>query len=231
MLRLDVRVKILILLVSSVAVFLANTLWFELVVVGSIALLQLLCGRKVLSLRLLAVYAGLVLLQLLVMPEAPAWLAMLMSIVVVQFRKIFPMLMTLILIVRTTRVHELTATMTKMHLPKSATITLAVTMRYFPSLIEEWHYIHDAMRIRTIGEGHKNPIKWLALRMECYVVPLFVSAIQMSDELAAAAITRGIENPQPGTCRGYRKMKAQDYFAAALTTSYVAAAITVRVVA
>lgn len=36
-------------------------------------------------------------------------------------------------------------------------------------------------------------------KIECYYVPLLVSASQIAEELSAAAVTRGIENPAPRT--------------------------------
>ena len=61
-----------------------------------------------------------------------------------------------------------------------------MTLRYFPAIREEFGYIRDAMKLRNI-RGFA--------RMECTVMPLMVSATETSEELSAAAVTRGIENP------------------------------------
>ena len=60
------------------------------------------------------------------------------------------------------------------------------TLRYFPAIREEVGYIRDAMKLRDI--------RGLA-RLECTVMPLMVSATETAEELSAAAVTRGIENP------------------------------------
>ena len=40
-----------------------------------------------------------------------------------------------------------------------ATITLAVTLRYFPAIVEEWSHIREAMRLRPIASAQKKTIK------------------------------------------------------------------------
>ena len=65
-------------------------------------------------------------------------------------------------------------------------MAISVTLRYFPAIREEVGYIRDAMKLRNI--------RGLA-RLEGTVVPLMVSATETADELSAAAVTRGIENP------------------------------------
>ncbi len=48
-------------------------------------------------------------------------------------------------------------------------------------------------------------------KAECYIVPILISATKTAENLSAAALTRGIENPVPGTCREYKKFEWQDY--------------------
>ena len=51
-------------------------------------------------------------------------------------------------------------------------------------------YIRDAMKLRDV--------RGLA-RLEGTVMPLMVSATETAEELSAAAVTRGIEDPAPKT--------------------------------
>ena len=85
------------------------------------------------------------------------------------------------------------------HVPQSLIIPLAVTIRYFPAIREEAGYIRDAMKLCKVSGLQK---------LESFCVPLMVSATTTADELAAAAVTRGIENEPAhaatgrGGCRG-----------------------------
>lgn len=95
-----------------------------------------------------------------------------LSVIVVQFRSMIPLLMGILMIVRTTKVNELIATMTKMKIPKPATITLAVTLRYFPAIVEEWSHIREAMRLRPIASTQKVFLKNRSKRgvLSCSVI-------------------------------------------------------------
>ena len=84
----------------------------------------------------------------------------------------------------------LVAGMRKIHFPQRLIVAVSVTLRYFPAIREETGYIRDAMRLRGI--------RGLA-KLEGILVPLLVSATGTPEELSAAAVTRGIEDPAPKT--------------------------------
>ena len=54
--------------------------------------------------------------------------------------------------------------------------------------------------------------------MECTVVPLIVSAVNTSDEIAAAAVARGIENPGKKTNEITLHMGISDWLIMTLVT-------------
>ena len=123
----------------------------------------------------------------------------------------FPLIMCIVLLYKNTRVSEMAASFTRMGAPKSVIVPIAVAVRYIPALKEEWLHIRDAMRMRNVTNGIRNPLKRLVCKIECYLVPLFVASIQSADELSAAAVTRGIDNPVKPSCRNYRPMGLRDY--------------------
>jgi energy-coupling factor transport system ATP-binding protein len=90
----------------------------------------------------------------------------------------------------------------KLHLPQQLIVAISVTIRYFPAIREESGYIHDAMKLRDI-HGLK--------KIECLSVPLILSATSTAEELSAAAVTRGIENPVKKTSIITLKMKTFDW--------------------
>ncbi len=77
----------------------------------------------------------------------------------------------------------------KMAFPDSLSIPLAVMMRFFPAFQEERKNIISAMKIK--GITLKNPLKY----MEYIMVPLLMASSSISENIARAAETRGIENP------------------------------------
>ena len=90
--------------------------------------------------------------------------------------------------VRSTSVSEFMTAMDKMHVPYFITIPFSVMFRYFPTLGEEYNSIHDAMKMREIGQSVKNPFTYI----EYVLVPIMMSTVRIADELSAASLTKGL---------------------------------------
>lgn len=82
---------------------------------------------------------------------------------------------------------------------------------YFPAIREEWASIRTAMKIRGIH-----------VSLEHILVPLLMSAVNVSEELSAAALCRGLDNPGAHTSLVQVKFGRCD--AAVWTTTGVLAA-------
>mgnify|MGYP000759342873 FL=1 len=81
--------------------------------------------------------------------------------------------------------------MERMHITEKIVIPMSVIFRFFPTISEEYQAIRDAMKMRGIRFGGKNPF----LMLEYRLVPLMVSVVKIGDELSAAALTRGLGAP------------------------------------
>ncbi len=199
-LRLDPRTKLYILLLGNVAVLLSPLLYYELLLVVCILLLGWLCGNGRYCLKMAVLYFILTAVQSLGTQYMSGFLQIFLVTFVAFVRKVFPCAMLGGILIATTRVNEFMAAMQRLRMPRSVVIPLAVTLRYLPMLKEEWEHIRDAMSMRGISASFggflKNPVK----TTECVYVPMLTSAARLADELAAAAVTRGIDNPKPRTC-------------------------------
>lgn len=191
------------ILYSAVMVFLFYSTLLETSLVLLIFFLQLYLKKSSTSIKLLITYFVFVLLQYGLLPILPQSSVTVVSMFVVSFRRLFPCAMSGILLLQTTQVSDLMAGLYRLKMPKQIVIPMTVTLRYIPAIKEEWHNINDAMRIRSFRTSGYNLVKRIQKKVECYYVPLLVSASQIAEELSAAAITRGIENPVPRTilCR------------------------------
>ena len=136
------------------------------------------------------IFGGILCLQYWILPAAPGWAATSFSIFANYARRMMPCLMIGFLMLRRTPMPYLVAGMRKIHFPQRLIVAVSVTLRYFPAIREETGYIRDAMRLRGI--------RGLA-KLEGIMVPLMVSATGTAEELSAAAVTRGIEDPAPKT--------------------------------
>ena len=210
--RVDVRTKLFLILYSAVMVFLFYSTLLETSLVLLTFALQFYLKKSSTCVKLLIVYFVFVLLQYSLLPVIPQAFVTVISMFVVSFRRLFPCAMAGILLIQTTQVSDLMSGLYRLKLPKQIVTPLAVTLRYIPAITEEWHNINDAMRIRSFRTPGRNVIKRIQKKFECYYVPLLVSASQIAEELSAAAITRGIENPVPRTILHRTKFQLLDGF-------------------
>ena len=102
-----------------------------------------------------------------------------------------PTMITVWYCISTTRISEFMAAMNRMRMPQGLSISIAVMMRFFPTLAEEYRSIRDAMRMRGIQFGGGS----ISRMVEYRLIPLLFSCISIGDELSAAAVTRGLGAP------------------------------------
>ena len=95
----------------------------------------------------------------------------------------------------TTKIGDLTAALYGMRLPKAVVVPLVIAVRFFPTLKEESSAVADAMRVRGLALSPKNLVSKPALMFESAVVPVMLRCAKIADELAAAAVARGIDRP------------------------------------
>lgn len=205
---LDPRTKLFMIFAVSFVTMAGATndaSWTLRLVISAVPLtLLLLEGRSRAALGFAAFYASAYLLMRFFVKDAKGVLGVLLlgyCSIILQF---FPMMVTAWYAVRTTRIDEFMAGMNRMHVPKGMTISLAVMLRFFPTIREEYAAIQDAMKMRGIRFGGGQAGKMLEYRF----IPLLFSCVTIGDELSAAAVTRGLSSPVRRTdvCRiGFRR--------------------------
>ena len=125
-----------------------------------------------------------------VIPYLPNVINVLFTGVIALFTQFLPgMMMAYFLIVSTT-VSEFVAAMDRMHVTKKISMPLSVLFRFFPTIVEEYGHVRDAMMMRDVG-SIRNPMKMLEYRM----VPFLTSIVSIGNDLSASALTRGLNAP------------------------------------
>lgn len=198
--KLDPRTKLFILAITSVSVFLNGSIIVECVFVGLPLLLLFSAGRFRSAVKYSALFLVLLAVQLWLVPVLPVSAGGIVYMFAVYIRKLIPCFMLGSFLISTTRVSKFLAAVGRFRLPKGFTISLSITLRYFPTMKEEWSAVKDAMALRgipvTAGGFLRHPMR----TMEYVYVPMLVSASKISDEITQAAITRGIDHVQRRTC-------------------------------
>ena len=126
-------------------------------------------------------YGGSYILQLWALPH----LSGLPNFLVVAICGFFMRFVMGYITVRTTTVSEFVASMKKLHLPEQIIIPMSVIFRFFPTVVEEYNAIGDAMKMRGIRFGGGKASAMLEYRL----VPVIMCSVN------AAALTRGLGGP------------------------------------
>lgn len=215
LLQLDPRTKILLLLVANILLFFGSSSEVTYIYMAVLAMVLLLSGCYKSLLAFGVIGTLFISINYWIFPIAPKVFTMIFSISVNYTLKMFPCLMSDALLISTTSLHDVVLAMRKCHFPQKLIITLSVTIRYFPAIFEEIKHIHNAMKLRTIPFSEK---------IECFVVPFMMAASTTVEELSAAAVTRGIENPAPKTSITQLKFHLVDYLILFIEAGFTVAA-------
>ena len=197
---LDPRTKLFILAITSVSVFFNENMVIECVFTFIPFLLLLQAKQFRLACKSGAAFIILLTVPLWIAPHLPVAVGGILYMFAVYIRKLIPCFMLGSLLIRTTKVSVFLAAISRLPVPKGFTIALSITLRYFPTMAEEWGFIKDAMSLRGISVSPAGLLFHPVRTMEYVYVPMLVSASKISDEITQAAITRGIDHLQRRSC-------------------------------
>ncbi len=198
--RLDPRTKLIILSFTSIAIFFVEVIWIECALVAIPFVLLLLSKELAVAIKQALLYIALLIAGTILAPILPTSVGSVVFVFSIYLRKLVPAFMLCTLLVKTTKVSEFLAAIGRLNLPKGFTIALSITLRYIPTLGEEYHSIKDAMMLRGIATSFLGVVLHPIKSMEYVYVPILTSATKIADEITCAAITRGIEKIGRRTC-------------------------------
>ena len=218
--KLDPRTKLFMVFIVSLIVMMSATtplLWAVRLSITLIPIILLILEKKYSSaLRFLLAYSAALVLMFYFLSEKSEGLIASLLIgycgIVVQF---MPALITAWYVVRTTKIGEFMSCMQKMHVPDGIAVSLAVVMRFFPTIKEESSSINDAMRMRGVMLGGGNVLRMFEFRM----IPLLFSCVNIGEALSAAAITRGLGGETKRSSIIELKLGLADYLLMAFLTA------------
>lgn len=98
--------------------------------------------------------------EIVILPSMGGTVGFLLLFLCGVFGRLLPGIVMGYFTVSTTTVSEFIASMERIHLSQKIVIPLAVMFRFFPTVMEEYHFIGDAMKMRGIRLGGKRPAKY-----------------------------------------------------------------------
>ncbi|MFT8888820.1 MAG: energy-coupling factor transporter transmembrane component T [Ethanoligenens sp.] len=194
---LDPRSKLLMLVLLNVLVFTSLPLFLE----G--ACVALLCvaffyQKDIHSIwKTLLQYAVLLFLSVLVF-RSPGTIASMFGVLIMLSRKMFPLILCAKLLMDSPPGMIISA-LRVWRIPQQYIVAFTVSLRFFPTVKEEFFCVLDAMTVRGLRVNVGNILLHPALMTEYILVPMIQRLSVISDELSAAAITRGIESDRSRT--------------------------------
>lgn len=161
-LYLDPRTKIVLCLVvsfimlESTTSLVVNALQIALVALPLIFLLML--GKHKMAVYYLCAYVFASLVPQLLVPLLPDIINLLFTGMIALMTQILPGMMMAYFLIVSTSVSEFVTAMDRMHVPKSISVPMSVLFRFFPTIVEEYGHVRDAMRARgwqfAPADGH-----------------------------------------------------------------------------
>ena len=115
-----------------------------------------------------------------------------------------------IMLQKSTSISQIIQTLEFWRVSRKLTVPLSVMFRFAPTMRQEMAHIGDSMTMRGIRPTLWGFLKAPAPMLEYVLLPLLMRSIKVSEELAASAVVRGIENPEPRTVRLPLRWKTRD---------------------
>ena len=213
LISVDPRTKVLIFITSSlVCVSSFSDLGIALYSVV-LCILFALCGKPMTALKA-GIALGVVLFVRAVMGSsqgAPELIVMILTLVTTSFMFAFPPIMSVLLIIKTTRISHFLSAFQAMHIPVKAIVPAAVFFRFLPTVTDEWNGIRKAMAFRGISLSPVQVITHPWRTIEYVLIPMLFSSISVMEELAAATVARGMDVDVRRSSYEKVKLRAADY--------------------
>ena len=213
---LDPRAGIWLLLLANIGMFCEKYAWQGIAISSMLLLLLLLYRQYAAAWKGAALIVVFRLLLKFVFPLCPRLINMVFPVLINYTLRMMPCILAGILLVRNASMQKMIAAMRALHLPQGFITAISTTLRYFPAIKDEFGHIRAAAKLQNIP---------LSGMLEATVVPIMMSAVNTSDEIAAAAVVRGIENPCKKTSYIRLRITVSDWLIMALATLCMATTI------
>lgn len=213
MCRIDPRMILLQVLITAVCMFWISSPMGIFLEICSLLLflLYLRLPGQALHLAVYFAVAGL-LFELTAFYPVPLFIERLCFLL----HRLSPMVGIMILSIRSISVSQLVTGMQKLHCPRKMALTVAVALRFIPTISQELSQIRDALKTRGVPLNIVTFVKAPVLTTEYILVPFMMRGVRVADELSASAVTRAIESPAPRGERIPTKIRPKDIIYLAL---------------
>lgn len=193
---LDPRSKIILILFAAFYIAMDLNFLLEILLIIIYILPFFISGLPTIGLTFLAIFIIQLLGSMYLLPliDSPFFIYI-ASFLFNGFRLLLPGIIAGTYAIKTTTVSEWIAAFKKWHFPNFLLIPIAVMLRFFPSINEDFQNIRKAMAFRGIGSKLTDLIKQPIVTLEYILIPLLMNATQVAEDLTVSALTKGLSLP------------------------------------
>jgi len=220
--RLDPRTKLFLIIVVATLQMVKVNIYFS-VAVAFIPFLLFISNRQYLgSVKYMVVY---LIAAFIHVHRVQIQLNMVLNLVVVLLGglvlQLGPAFACADYILKSTSASETISALGKLKIGRKITIPVSVMFRFFPTINQERKAIHDAAAMRGILitrlKFWKNPFQAIEYRL----VPWMIAISNSGEDLSAASLSRGLDNPVKHTTYTNVKFTKRDLFAVLFTVIFL----------
>lgn len=210
---LDPRTKIILTLFAAFYVAIDLNIVLEMILIFIYILPFFIAGLSKFGIIFSIIYIIQLLGSIYLLPyvESP-FLIYIVSFIFNGFRLLLPGIISGAYAVKTTTVSEWIAAFKNWHFPNWLLIPIAVMLRFFPAVKEDYLNIRKAMAFRGIGTNLTDLIKHPVVTLEYILIPLLMNATQVAEDLTVSALTKGLSLPGRHTSIVSLKWTLYDWF-------------------
>jgi energy-coupling factor transport system permease protein len=211
--KLDPRTKFLLFagsgLMSLSSYSHAGTVVYTAVLLAVYAL----CGKPFSAFKAALLFSGVVYLRAMLQNShgAPSVIVLLITALTTVFMFGFPSVLSIMILIKTTRISHFLSAFQAMHLPIRIIVPFAVFFRFLPTVAEEWNGVRKAMALRGITLSPIEVICHPLRTVEYVLIPMLFSSVAVMEELAAASMARGMDADIRRSSYEEVRLKAADY--------------------
>lgn len=224
----DARILILQIILASYLSFSFNNLIALFLLFAIIDILVLVWRGWRHCVRFLCIYAVFIMITGCLTFLNLSLLSTIFQLLSLLLIRIYPIFLLAGILLAVTPMNELLTALEKAHVPKTLLIPLMVIYRYIPTLIREIRYVRESLKMRNSDISLSVFLQHPAKYAEDFLVPLLYRSEKIAEELAAAAICKGLSVKRSRSCCTDVKLGPVDICYAAGMTAVAAALICVN---
>lgn len=192
----DPRAKLLMIILAAAYVTIDLSILLEISLILIFILPFFVSNLPLIGSSFFVIYVIQLLGSLYLLPyvESPFFIYI-VSFIFNGFRLLLPGIIAGTFAIKTTSVSEWVATFKTLRVPNWLLIPIAVMLRFFPAVREDYHHIRKAMAFRGIGISAIDLLKKPATTFEYILIPLLMNATQVAEDLTVSALTKGLSLP------------------------------------